>query len=89
LKKIFNSSRGAQIICGSSPGGLYFLQQCLDFGGTSVWNFLHGKKQASRILRGLLDFLKLCASMNGIVQSLHPAMSNAISPKLIFNTLTF
>jgi len=41
LEIIFNSSRGAQIIGGRSPGGLYFVQQCLDIGGSSVWNFLH------------------------------------------------
>jgi len=33
LKIVFNSSRGAQIIGGRLPVGLYFVQQCPDFGG--------------------------------------------------------
>jgi len=84
---VFNSSRGAQILGGRSPGGLNLVQQCLDIVRSSVWSFLHVIKLASEILRCLLDFWKLCASLNGIIESLLFAMSPVFS-KFIFNILT-
>jgi hypothetical protein len=80
LKIVFNSSRGAQIIGGRSPGGLYFVQQCLDIGGSSVCNFLHDTYLVSGTLRCLLDFWKLCTPLKGIIQSLLSAMSPVFCP---------
>jgi len=41
LEIFFNSSRGARVIGGRSPGGLYLVQQCLGIVGSSVRNCLH------------------------------------------------
>jgi hypothetical protein len=60
--------------------GLYFVQQCLDIGGFSVCDFPHDTYLVSGTLRCVLDFWKLCAFLDGVIQSLLSAMSPVFCP---------